>query len=399
MRIVVQKFGGTSVADTQRIKKVAKLIANSMSEDVRVIVVVSAMAGVTNHLITLCSELSVLSTLENGAEYDTALSSGEIVTSALLALSLQANSVPARSVLAWQLPIITDANHSQALTESINTKLLEDCLKQGITPVIAGFQGMTIDNRCTTLGRGGSDTTASLIAASMNAERCDIYTDVDGIFTADPRIVLQAKKLHQITLEEMLALASSGAKVLHPRCVEIAARYNIPLRVLSSFNNTTEGTLITSRDKIMEHRLVAGITANKNLLRLKISDTSISFEKFCYILAEHNVHVEVMLNAESRNQYSFVLPLHDKHKIESLLNDLEASFTIDVNIAAIAIVGYGIKNDSNLIQEIFKILEQESVTVAAVQISEIKISILIEDDKTEKIIQLIHENLKTTNRI
>ncbi|KAJ6645078.1 Aspartokinase [Pseudolycoriella hygida] len=219
--VTVQKFGGTSVANIARIKEIIPIIKWEKQHGNQLVIVVSAMAGVTNQLVTLCNEVSSLKTDSELAEYDTALCSGEMVTASLLALELQQQGIDARSVLAWQLPILTNDNYSKALVEQISTSLLTECIKQNIIPVVAGFQGITNNNRLATLGRGGSDTTASLIAAAMQADRCDIYTDVEGVFTADPRIVPGAKKLSQISFEEMLEFASCGAKVLHPRFFDI----------------------------------------------------------------------------------------------------------------------------------------------------------------------------------
>ena len=225
MGIIVQKFGGTSVADLTRIENVAKLVKAELESGNQVIAVVSAMAGATNSLITQCAELSRLDELNSLQEYDAAIASGEIVTSALLALQLQSIGIKARSLQGWQVPIETNRAHVNAQIVNINPQKLSELLRQGITPVITGFQGVSIDGDITTLGKGGSDTTAAIIAASLNAERCDIYTDVDGIYTADPRVVHNAKKIDIINIDELYALCSSGAKVLHPRAALAAKRY------------------------------------------------------------------------------------------------------------------------------------------------------------------------------
>lgn len=281
MALIIQKFGGTSVANIDRIKKIVPIIKTEIAKNNQVIVVVSAMAGVTNQLVTLCNEVSSLNNISQFAEYDVALSSGEIVTASLLALALQEEDIKARSFLAWQLPMLTDNNHSKALVESITTDLLEKYLQLNTVPIIAGFQGINKSNRLTTLGRGGSDTTAALIAAAMKADRCDIYTDVEGIFTADPRIIPTAKKIKEIDFLEMLELASSGAKVLHPRAGELVMRYKIDMRVLSTFSPDTEGTLITSKDKNMENGIINSITSNKNLLKISVKSISLSFFASC----------------------------------------------------------------------------------------------------------------------
>jgi aspartate kinase len=401
MSVIVQKFGGTSVADIARITKIIPIIKLEQQCGNKVIIVVSAMAGVTNHLVTLCNEVSSLNTSEQIAEYDVALCTGELVTAALLALKLQQESIQARSILSWQLPIITNDNYSKALVENISTSLLTECIEQNIIPVIAGFQGVTTDGRLTTLGRGGSDTTASLIAASMKAERCDIYTDVEGVFTADPRIIPQAKKISQISFEEMLEFSSCGAKVLHPRSLEIAIRYNVPIRVLSSFTelDLDKGTLITSRDRIMENRQITGITSNKNLLKLLVDSSQLSFNQMCNVIAGDNIHLELMENIEASKQYHFIIQLSDKNKLQYLLNNLKNTnqindFIIDSQISIVSVIGYGIKNDHNLIGNILVALELENIIVKMMQISEIKVSILVEDGHTEKTVRCLHQLFK-----
>jgi len=395
MPLIVQKFGGTSVANTTRIKEIIPLIKFEKDLGNDVIIVVSAMAGVTNQLITLCNEVSSLLTQEQLAEYDAALSSGEMVTASLVSLKLQEENIMARSVFSWQLPLITNYDHTKALVESFSVDLLTKCLKLGIIPVIAGFQGITPDNKLTTLGRGGSDTTATLVAARMKADRCDIYTDVEGVFTADPRIVHQAKKLTVISFEEMLEFASSGAKVLNARSIEVASRYNVPLRVLSSFTQDN-GTLIISKDKIMENRIITGITSNKNLLKVSIENAQLSFSNICSLVSDNNIHVELMLNMDDNKKCSFITHLADKNRLEILLNNLKstnniADYIIDTKIAIISLIGYGIKNDYGLIKIILTHLEKENITVNMVQISEIKVSLLIRDNNTEKAIHSLHD--------
>lgn len=409
MSIIIQKFGGTSVANIARIKKVLPIIRFEKQQGNQVIIVVSAMAGVTNHLITLATQVSSLKTSVQLAEYDTALCSGEMVTAALLALHLQEEGIEARSVLAWQLPILTNDNYSKALIENCSTELLTKCLEQDITPVVAGFQGLTSSNRLATLGRGGSDTTASMIAVAMKAERCDIYTDVEGVFTADPRVVPNAKKISQISFEEMQEFASCGARVLHSRCLEIATRYMVPIRVLSSFvdinNNLLEntGTLITSRDKVMESRQITGITSNKNLLKLTIDASlaypaaeCINFYQICSLIADNNIHLELMENIAFTKQYNFIALLSDKNKIQHLVEKLKSTnqirdFIIDTEIGIVSIIGYGIKNDHRLISVILAELEKFKIVISMIQVSEIKISLLIKDLDTEKTICCLHQ--------
>ncbi|MCC8398839.1 MAG: aspartate kinase [Rickettsia endosymbiont of Labidopullus appendiculatus] len=400
MSIIVQKFGGTSVANIARIKEIIPIIKWEKQHGNQLVIVVSAMAGVTNQLVTLCNEVSSLKTDSELAEYDTALCSGEMVTASLLALELQQQGIDARSVLAWQLPILTNDNYSKALVEQISTSLLTECIKQNIIPVVAGFQGVTNNNRLATLGRGGSDTTASLIAAAMQADRCDIYTDVEGVFTADPRIVPGAKKLSQISFEEMLEFASCGAKVLHPRSLEAAIRYSVPIRVLSSFSlplyHKSNGTLITSREKIMENRKITGITSNKNLLKLVVNSAQLTFSKICNLISDYNIHLELMGNIKENRQYSFIIQLSDKNKLQHLLDDLKNTnqinnFIIDSQVSIVSIIGHGIKHDHNLLGIVLTELEKENILVKMIQISEIKISIIIKDLDTEKTIRCLHQ--------
>lgn len=400
MSVIVQKFGGTSVANLTRIAQIISFIKAELTAGHRLIIVVSAMAGVTNQLVTLCNEVSSLKTNSQLAEYDTALCSGEMVTASLLALKLQEEGINARSVLAWQLPILTNDNYSKALVKSLSTNLLVESIEQDIIPIVAGFQGINSDNRLSTLGRGGSDTTAVLIAVAMKADRCDIYTDVEGVFTADPRIVPEAKKLSKISFEEMLEFASCGAKVLHSRSLEVAARYNIPVRVISSFSslNLESGTLITSRDKIMESRQISGITANKNLLKLEIylNNQGLDFNQLCQIIAAENIHLELMENIPNNEQCNFIIQLSDKNKLQHLLDKLKTSnqitnFTIDDQISIVSIIGYGIKNDHKLINIILAELERNNILLKMMQVSELRISLLIRDHDNEQTIKFLHQ--------
>lgn len=397
MALIVQKFGGTSVANTTRIQEISKTVLFEYSKGNKIVIVVSAMAGVTNQLVTYCNEISTLNNNMSLAEYDAALCSGEMVTAALTALSLQQLGISSRSVFAWQLPIMTSNNYSKAIVESLNTKLLMECLDDGFAPVVAGFQGITADNRCTTLGRGGSDTTASLIAAAINADRCDIYTDVLGVFTADPRVVLAAQKIDSLNYEEMLEFASSGAKVLHPRCIEVAMRYNIPIRVLSSFYNDN-GTLITAKNKIMENRIITGITSNKNLLKVNIQDQKISLNQICRMLSLQDIHIELMLNLQDSGR-SFIVQLNDKSKLESILKEQKIDFITDSSVAIVSLVGYGIKNDNQLISKILEILDNAGILVTMMQNSEIKVSILINDSDTEKAVKALHELVENEHHL
>lgn len=399
MALIIQKFGGTSVATIDRIKKIIPIIKAELAKNNQVIIVVSAMAGVTNQLVTLCNEVSSLQKSSQLAEYDVALSSGEIVTASLFALALQEESINARSCLSWQLPILTDDNHSKALVESVDTSLLKECLQLNMIPIIAGFQGINKHNRLATLGRGGSDTTAALIAVAMKADRCDIYTDVEGVFAADPRIIPKAKKIDEIDFLEMLELALSGAKVLHPRAAEIVMRYQIDMRILSTFIPEAGYTLITSKDKIMEKRIISGITSNKNLLYLTIESSSLDFIQVASIIAQNNNHIELMQEIEHNKRYSFITNFTDKNSLHILLTYLKnnnqiSNFTFDTEIATVSIIGHGIKNDLKLLEMILLQLAKDNINVQMVQISEIKIILLINDKQVEKTILDLYDLLE-----
>jgi aspartate kinase len=403
MSLIVQKFGGTSVANTDRIKEVAKIVLLEIKNNNKVIVVVSAMSGVTNALISTCGALSDLATSEQMREYDAVLSSGETVTSALLALELQNHGQKSMSMQAWQIPISTNNNFSDALVCKIDKTRLELLLKENIVPVIAGFQGMTTDGRITTLGKGGSDTSAALITAAIGADRCDIYTDVEGVYSADPRVVHDTKKIDIMSHEEMMELSSAGAKVLHPRAALAALRYNFDLRVLSSFSelsdaipasNISSGTLITSKITKMENRKITAITSNKNLLAIEIEHAGINLQDIISHFLDSSLKIEQM-QRDTEGSTSFIANLIDKNKFKLLLSDLKnkkiiANFTLATNISTVTIIGYGLKNDINLFWKIIDILENEGIRVKSTNSTEITISILLNDEDTEKTIKILH---------
>ena len=295
MALIVQKFGGTSVADVVRIQKVARIILKEYEAGHKLVIVVSAMAGVTNSLISRCNEVSKLNSYNHMQEYDAVVGSGEILTSGLVALELQRLGLKARSIQGWQIPILTDDVFANAKVESINSEFIHNLLENDVIPVITGFQGVTTSQQITTLGKGGSDTTAALIAAAIGADRADIYTDVLGVFTADPRIVHDASKIDYISTDQMLALSSYGAKVLHPRAALAASRYKFDMRVLSSFDDDS-GTLISSKnfDKRlkMENRLITAITSNKNIIQIEITCTSNSFLEVIKKFTEESLIVD-----------------------------------------------------------------------------------------------------------
>ena len=394
MSIIVQKFGGTSVADLTRIKNVAKLVKAELESGNQVVAVVSAMAGATNSLITQCAELSRLDGITSLQEYDAAIASGEIVTSALLALQLQSIGIKAQSLQGWQVPIETTKTHGNAQIVNINPRKLNELLSQGITPVITGFQGVSIDGDITTLGKGGSDTTAAIIAASLNAERCDIYTDVDGIYTADPRVVHNAKKIDIINIEELYALCNAGAKVLHPRAALAAKRYGFKLRILSSFTNL-DGTTTKSEINNMENRQITAITSNKNLLKIEIEHKAQNFVHIFEEFTKELVPIEQIFNFGKDNSI-IIANLIDKNKCEKLLNNLKnnlllTKYSTEANISSVTIVGYGIKNDNGLVWKIIELLNNNNVSILSTDLSDIKMSFIVNDRDNEKVIKLLHE--------
>jgi len=394
MGIIVQKFGGTSVANLTRIKNVANHVKAELDSGNQVIAVVSAMAGVTNSLITQCTELSRLDELNSLQEYDAAVASGEIVTSALLALQLQSLGIRAKSLQGWQVPIETTNSHGNAQVINVNPDKLNKLLSQGITPIITGFQGVSIYGDITTLGKGGSDTTAAIIAAAVNAHSCDIYTDVDGIYTADPRVVHSAKKIDVINIDELYALCSAGAKVLHPRAALAAKRYGYKLRILSSFNNLS-GTTTNTEISNMENRQITAITSNKNLLKIEIEHKAENFAYIFEAFTKEQVSIEQTFNF-GKDLSIIIANLVDKNKCEKLLSNLKnhlliTKYSIEANISSVTIIGYGIKNDSELVWKIIELLNNNNVNILSTDLSDIKISIVVNDRDNEKVIKLLHE--------
>ena len=394
MGIIVQKFGGTSVSNLTRIRNVANHIKMQLDSGNQVIAVVSAMAGATNYLITQCTELSRLDELNSLQEYDAAVASGEIVTSALLALQLQSMGIRGKSLQGWQVPIETTKSHGNANVVNINSDKLNKLLSQGITPIITGFQGVSIDGDITTLGKGGSDTTAALLAAAVNAQSCDIYTDVDGIYTADPRVVHGARKIDVINIDELYALCSAGAKVLHPRAALAAKRYGFKLRILSSFNNL-EGTITKTGINNMENRQITAITSNKNLLKIEIEHKVQNFAHIFEDFMKEQVSIEQTFSF-GKDTSIIIANLVDKNKCEKLLNNLKnnwllTKYSIEANISSVTIVGYGIKNDSGLVWKIIELLNNNNVNILSTDFSDIKMSLVVNDHDNEKVIKLLHE--------
>ena len=395
------KFGGSSVADLSKMKNAASRIQAEVDSGYQVIVVISAMAGVTDELI---SKVSQISSLYDAREYDTIVSSGENVSAGLMALLLQSMGINARSWLGWQLPMSTTDDHSNARIKEISVKNLSDKFTEGMqVAVIAGFQGISNNARITTLGRGGSDTTAVALAAAIEAYRCDIYTDVDGVFTTDPKITPDAQKLEKISYEEMLELASLGAKVLQTRSVELAMNYRVKLRVLNSFTNGS-GTLVCDEEDIMEKRIVSGITFSKDEAKLtligikdKPGVAGIVFD--CLSKAKINVDMIIQnISEDGITDVTFSCPTAQVTAASQALeigkseNSFDYSRLVeDKQVAKISIVGIGMRSHSGVAQTMFKTLGEENINIKVISTSEIKISVLIDRKYLELAVQALHE--------
>ena len=395
---IVQKFGGTSVADTQRIKEAAKKVAFEHSQGHQVVVVVSAMAGVTNKLIEFKN------CVNNGldaSEYDVVLSSGEQTSAALMALALQNMGVRARSWLGWQIPIWTDNVHGKARITGIETDLLENQLKKNEIVVVAGFQGLTPDKRITTLGRGGSDLTAVALAGALQARQCDIFTDVEGIYTCDPRIVSSASKLDKITYEEMMEMSSLGAKVLQTRAVELAMNYNVRIQVRSAFIDSP-GTYLVSEDEIVEQQIVSGISHNRDEAKvtlLKVSDRPGVAAGVFGPLAEASVNVDMIVQNVSEDgkttDLTFTVGQADLNLAVEVLETRkdEIGFhkiVADAELVKISIVGVGMRSHPGVAQTMFNALAKKGINIKVISTSEIKVSVLIDEEYTELALKALH---------
>lgn len=409
MARIVMKFGGTSMAGTERIRNVAARVKREVDAGNEVAVVVSAMAGETDRLVNFCREAAPL---HDPREYDVVVASGEQVTSGLLAITLQALGVPARSWLGWQLPIRTSDAHASARIEDIGTGALLAAMQAGEVAVIPGFQGVTDEDRITTLGRGGSDTSAVAVAAAVRADRCDIYTDVDGVYTTDPRIVPRARKLSKVTYEEMLELASVGAKVLQTRSVGLAMKEHVRVQVLSSFTEDAPpasdlpGTLIVGDDEIgedeMERQLITGIAHDKN--EAKITLTSVpdrpgAVSNIFAPLAEANINVDMIIQNISHGTGStdvtFTVPGAELARSIDVLTKAKdaigyADLVHDTKVAKISVVGVGMRSHAGVASTMFKALAGRGINIQAITTSEIKVSVLIDEDETELAVRVLH---------
>ena len=402
MARIVQKFGGTSVSNLNRIRNVAQRVKAEVDAGHEVAVVVSAMSGTTNQLVEWATTVGAV---HDAREYDTIVATGEQVTVGLLTIALQNLGVNARSWLGWQLPIYTDDLHGAARIDHIDAASLEQRLSNGQVAVIAGFQGIGSDQRITTLGRGGSDTSAVAVAAALNADRCDIYTDVDGVYTTDPHIAPKARKLDRITFEEMLEMASSGAKVLQTRSVAMAMRYNVNLQVRSSFNDAL-GTLVVNEDSIMEQETISGIAYSSDEAKITIvglpDRPGVAAAVFGQ-LADHHVNVDMIVQSASSTtkttDISFSVGRPDMKKAVDIItksqNSLEFETVVaDPNVSKISVVGTAMRSQLGVAKTMFETLAAKGVNIQVISTSEIKISVLIEAEYTELAVRNLHSAFK-----
>ena len=400
-KIIVQKFGGTSVADTDKIKNVAQTVIREKNNGNDVVVVVSAMGHTTDHLVKMAKDLNPN---PSAREMDMLLSTGECVSIALLTMAIQAQGHKAVSFNATQIGILTENVHSKARIVDIKTDKLKKNLEEGNIIVVAGFQGVTEDGEITTLGRGGSDTSAVALAAALNAERCDIYTDVEGVYTTDPRVVPNASRLDIISYEEMLELAHAGANVLHPRSVETAKQCAVPLRVRSSFKLENMGTLILGVEKMEIHKPVAGVAADSSQVRVvvcDVPDTPGAAATLFSSLADENVSVDMIIQSYARkvsntNDIAFTINKEDLDKATAILKDVQvklgaADVKIDDDIAKISIIGAGMIDRPGIASTMFKTLAENNINIRMISTSEIKISCLIEQSRANDAVEALHK--------
>ena len=396
---IVQKFGGTSVADLDRIRAVAQRVKQEVDAGHQVAVVVSAMAGTTNQLVAWARDIGPL---HDAREYDTIVASGEQVTVGLLAIALQNIGIDARSWLGWQIPFHTDGVHSAARIDHIDTASIAERLDKGQVVVAAGFQGISPEGRITTLGRGGSDTSAVALAAALEANRCDIYTDVDGVYTTDPRIMPKARKLNHVTFEEMLEMASAGAKVLETRSVAMAMRHNVNLQVRSSFTSD-EGTMVVDEDNDMEKQKISGIAYSRDEAKVtlvglpdKPGIAATIFEK----LAENHINVDMIVQSaspdKSRTDITFSVGALNAEKAVACLRIIESDLEYkdivsDPDVAKVSIIGTAMRSQPGIAKTMFAVLAEKGINLHVISTSEIKISVLIDADYTELAVRSLHD--------
>ena len=398
--IIIQKFGGTSVGSVERIDIVAEIIKNASKLN-KLIVVVSAMGGETNKLIELSKYFG-----ENPdkREFDALVSTGETVSSALLSMALHSKGIKAKSYSAAQISMKTTDSYSKAKILDVNADKILEVVKDGIIPIITGFQGVTEGGDITTLGRGGSDTTAVAIAAQVGASRCDIYTDVDGIFTTDPKVVSNAKKLDSITMEEMLELAGQGAKVIQTRAVEFANKYNVPVRVLSSFNDG-KGTLISLEDESMENALVSGIAFQKDQVKFTlhgVGDIPGTAFKILGPISDAEIEVDVIVqnvSVDGKTDFTFTVSSEDQDAVKNVLENIKnevnyRELIVDSDIAKVSLVGVGMRSQAGVASKAFKALSENNVNIQIICTSEIKITMVIDEELIDKTVSILHKEFE-----
>jgi aspartate kinase len=397
--LVVQKYGGTSVADLDRIRNVATRVKRQVAAGDRLAVVVSAMAGATNQLVSWVHGLDAAG--YDTAEYDQVVASGEQVTVGLLAIALHSVGVPAKSFLGWQAGFATDTAHGKARILGIDPEPVRACLAAGQVAVVAGFQGMSPERRVTTLGRGGSDTSAVALAAALKADRCDIFTDVDGVYTTDPRIVAKARKLDRITYEEMLEMASLGAKVLQTRSVALAMQHRVRVQVLSSFEDRP-GTLVVDEDEIVESQIVSGIAYSRDEARitvLGVHDRPGVAAAIFGSLAEHGINVDMIVQSVSRDgvhaNLTFTVSRADLPRAQAVLERARAEIgyedvVTDADVCKVSVVGVGMRSHAGIAHQMFATLAAKGINIQAIATSEIKVSVLIGEEYTELALRALH---------
>ena len=398
-RVIVQKYGGTSVGNPERILRVAQRVKGYIDKGDKVVVVVSAMSGETNRLVALGEE--VWGPQYNHRELDVLYSSGEQVSVALVSLALEKVGVTAKSFLADQIPLRTDGEFGKARIVEIESKSLKEAIADGIVPVVAGFQGVTADSLITTLGRGGSDTSAVAVAAALDADECEICTDVDGVYTADPRIIKKANRLDQITFEEMLELASLGSKVLHPRSVELAGRHKVPLRVVSTFDEGP-GTLISFDGDNMEGAVVSGIAHASDEAKITIegvADIPGVASKIISPVSAANIDVDMIVqntSAEGLTDFTFTVKRPDFDEAQALLRSVSEDIGArkvsgDPQISKVSVVGVGMRSHAGVASRVFDALARENINIQMISTSEIKISVVVDEKYTELAVRSLHE--------
>ncbi len=400
MALIVQKYGGTSVGSAERIKNVARRVAKWKAQGHDVVVVVSAMSGETNRLIALAKEIQAE---PDPRELDVVIATGEQVTIGLLAMALKEIGLDAKSYCGWQVRVETDSAHGKARIAAIDDGPMREDLAAGRVVIVAGFQGIGADGAVTTLGRGGSDTSAVALAAALKADECQIYTDVDGVYTTDPRVVPEARRLKTITFEEMIEMASLGSKVLQIRSVEFAGKYKVRLRVLSSFEDEGEGTLITfEEDESMEQAVVAGIAFDRNEARINVKGVpdrpGIAYQILGPV-ADANIEVDMIIQNvgdHGATDFSFTVPRGEYNKALSILRDVQthigaARVEGDDKVAKISIVGVGMRSHCGVASTMFRTLAEEGINIQLISTSEIKVSVLVDEKYLELAVRVLHK--------